>query len=94
MNTFLKALLIGNLICVGIWTCFGTGMILGWLGDIWERRLPNAINKPLWMCPPCMASVHGSWVCWMFIGDINVWIPFCLALCGLNKIVTVNFLRE
>lgn len=87
-------LFVAMLVCVGIWNAFGHGQILGWLGDIWEKRLPDAINKPLWSCPPCLASVHGTWM-WFFLfdGSAGYWIPFVLALSGLNKIVAHNVLR-
>jgi hypothetical protein len=93
MNEFFPRLFAASLICVGIWNLFGNGMILGWLGNIWEKRLPDAINMPLWSCPPCMASVHGTWVWFYLGGDVAMWVPFCLALCGCNKLLSDNLLH-
>lgn len=93
MNEFLLKLFVASLMCVGIWNLFHKGMILGWLGDIWERRLPEAINKPLWSCPPCLASVHGTWIWFYLGGDAMMWVPFCLALSGLNKLLSDNLLH-
>lgn len=88
-----EKLVVACLICIGITTLFNKGMLLGWLGDIWERRLPDAINKPLWSCLPCMASVQGTWIWFLLGGSVELWVPFCLALCGLNRIVSDNLLR-
>lgn len=92
MTDFLLRLLVGCLIIIGIWNAFKPDMILGWLGDIWDRRLPDAINKPVWSCPPCMASVHGTWIWFLAGGDLTWWVPFVLALSGLNRIVSGKLL--
>lgn len=93
MQSIPEKLVTACLICIGIWTLFNKGMLLGWLGDVYERRLPEWINKPLWSCPQCMASVHGTWIWFAWDGPVELWIPFCLALCGLNRIVSDTFLR-
>lgn len=94
MIEFLLRLVVASLICIGIWTLFNRGMLLGWLGDIQEKRLPDAINKPLWSCPPCMASVHGTWIWFgLYHGDVTLWVPFCLALCAINRIIADNLLK-
>ncbi len=92
MTFFLLLLPIACLICIGWWNAFSKGMIFGWLGDIWERRLPEAINKPLWSCPPCLASSVGSVVWFWFGGDLTNWLPFVLALSGVNRIVSGKLL--
>ncbi len=90
---FIIHLVVAMLICAGIWNAFTKGQILGWLGDIWEKRLPNAINKPLWMCMPCLASFWGTLIWFLvFDGDRWMWIPFVLALSGLNRIIAHNLL--
>lgn len=93
MIHILLLLPLASLICIGIWNAFGPGMILGWLGNVWEKRLPDAINKPLWSCPPCMASVHGTWIWMLFGGGLGMWLPFVLALSGLNRIVAAKLLQ-
>lgn len=93
MKDLLLHLVVASLIIFGIWNAFGPKMIFGWLGDIWEKRLPDALNKPLWACPPCMASVWGT-AYWFFVGGrIEWWIPFVLALSGFNRIISANFLK-
>lgn len=92
---FWLRLALAALIIVGIWTAFGKGMILGWLGDIFERRLPEALCKPLFECPPCMASTYGSAVWLLTGGSVDLWwIAFVLALSGAMKLCAGNLLRE
>ena len=49
------------------------------VGDFW--------NKPLFTCPPCMASVHGTWFYWlvspMNIQSLIFWPVYILFLSGL-----------
>lgn len=93
MTSFPLLLLIGSLICVGIWNAFAPGMIFGWLGSIWDRRLPEALQKPIYSCLPCMASVHGTWFWILAGGDLTWWLPFVLALSGANRIVAGTLLK-
>lgn len=93
MNNFLPLLLIASLVCFGVWNAFAPGMILGWLGNIWDRRLPECLQKPLYSCPPCLASIYGSVVWILAGGDLTWWLPFVLALSGLNRIVAGNLLK-
>lgn len=93
MNDFFPRLIISSLVIFGWWNLFAPGMILGRLGDVWEKRLPEAINKPLWACPPCLASTLGS-LMWFYLGGgWDLWIPFILALSGFNRIVASNLLK-
>lgn len=80
-------------IIVGIWTLFLEGMLLGWLGDFFHKTLPVFIQKPLYDCPPCMSSIWGTTIWFASGGDFIFWVPFCLALCGLLKILAHNLLR-
>lgn len=91
-SNFLFLLLIGCLICIGIWNAFKPDMLMGWLGEICDRYLPEAVNKPIWSCPPCLASVHGTWIWFLAGGDLTWWLPFVLALSGLNRIVSGKLL--
>ena len=93
MNDFLPRLLIASLVCFGIWNAFAPGMILGWLGDVFERRLPEALQKPLYSCPPCLASIYGSIMWFLLGGDTTLWIPFVIALSGFNRILASNLLK-
>lgn len=100
---FFYLLAIGCLWVIGVWTLFQPGMILQNLGDhieafcirVWGTVAGRMICKPLFTCPPCMASVHGS-IIWFTFGprDWLWWIPFLLCLCGFLKLVTVKFLSD
>jgi hypothetical protein len=50
--------------------------------------LPEWIRKPLFECPPCMSSLHGT-IAFFIIGDFSIyfWPVFCFCLCGLNYII-------
>jgi hypothetical protein len=80
------------LIIIGIWTLYQPGMLLGECGNILEKNLPKFLTKPLFDCPPCMSSIWGTWIWVETGGDWLWWIPFCLALCGILKIVAHNLL--
>lgn len=82
-------------VVVGVWTLFGRGMLLGWLGDILDRWLPEFVAKPLYACLPCMASTWGTLIWFLMAGSVELaWPVFCLALCGILKILSVNLLRH
>lgn len=92
MSQFPLLLLVGCLICIGIWNAFKPDMILGCLGRIWDKRLPEMLQKPLYSCPPCMASIYGSALWILAGGDLTFWLPYVLALSGLNRIVSGKLL--
>ena len=49
---------------------------LQWLGDL----LPydKWYHKPLWGCPPCMSSVHGV-LLWFIFQPVTLWeLPFSI----------------
>lgn len=78
---------------LGVWTLFGKGMLLERLGDRLERTEPAWLNKPLWICPPCMSSVWGTAIWFATGGDWIWWPAFVLALCGVLKLCVHNLLR-
>jgi len=91
---FWPRLFLGILVIIGIWNAFGPGMIFGKAGDFLDSILPKYATKPLFECPPCMASVHGSWV-WLVTGGALAWLPvFIVALSGAMKLVTLTFLDK
>lgn len=66
------------------------------LDDIWDilPKWKQRLFKPLFACPACMASVHGTIIYLVFvapfIGYLH-WIPFCIVLCGLNFFLSQFF---
>lgn len=54
--------------------------------------IPARIRKPIWDCPPCCSSVHGTVSYFIFTNYpdqhiIPLWVAFCFILCGLNYII-------
>lgn len=89
MNLFFWQTLLGTaLIIVAVHNLFGPGELFGWLGDIFDRRLPKALQKPIYTCMPCQASIYGT-ATWLYLqGPLELYVPFILALSGLMKIVS------
>lgn len=85
-----------SLIILGIYVCFRQGMILGWVRiavanklDRWAGiKWSRYVQKPLWDCLPCMASVWTIVLTW----QVNMWQ--ILAVCGLNFLISKAFLDE
>lgn len=94
MNTdFWLRIAIAAAVIVGIWTVCGKDMLLARPADWMEDHFPRWVTKPLFVCPPCMSSVHGTWI-WLVTGGHWTGIPiFCLALCGVMKLIAGNFLE-
>jgi len=90
---FWLRLALAALVILGVWNAFGPGMILSRAGDWFERHAPT-LGKPIGLCPPCMASLHGTWV-WLITGGHWTCIPiFILALSGLMVLIARNLLKE
>lgn len=64
---------------------FLEGEIFGKLGEKIRLRLIDWMTKPLFDCPFCMPSVHGTLFYFLFCSDnpIYMWPIFCVGLCGL-----------
>lgn len=45
------------------------------------------ISKPIWYCPTCMCSIHGT--IWHFYlgGEVWSWIPTVLGVCLVNVLI-------
>lgn len=85
---------LGVLVITGIWNAFDRDMIFGKLGDFLHSLLPKWATMPLFECPMCMASVHGTWL-WLVTGGEWLWLPiFILALSGAMKLVTNALLNS
>lgn len=83
-------LALSSLWCLGLNSLFQENMILEKLGQLFDEMLPAWVNKPLWRCPPCMASFHGTVVYFCALSseyDLWLWLPFVVCLAGLNYII-------
>jgi len=111
MTDFLLLLVLTSLWIFGFRTLFQEDMILEKLGNkLWGESLQYAADEkyhptggwlPVWFCkmlfqcPPCMASVHGSYSFFLLfdhhgisiIDTTGLWIAFCICLCGLNYLI-------
>lgn len=95
-------LAIGIVWVMGFYTLFEPGMIFGELGDWIEwiiaysttKKFAEMAVKPLFRCPPCCASVHGSAIWYLAGGSLALWIPFIVCLCGCLSLVTRIFPQD
>lgn len=65
---------------------------------VWDDipRWGKLILKPLFACPACMASIHGTVIYFTFLFPLIgfwFWLPFCVCLCGLNFFVSQFFVE-
>lgn len=88
MIDFILLLVLTSTWCFGFRALFQPDMILEKVGDwMWDKS--EFVSKPLFQCPPCMASIHGS-IAFILFNDFFIlqWIAFCICLCGLNYLIT------
>ena len=72
--------------CIYVWT--QEGMIFEKQGNWIKKKVGDFWCKPLICCPPCMASVHGTWFYLACVGDLEWFLlVYVMALCGLTYIV-------
>lgn len=83
--TFIEYLIVGSLWCFGFWKLWDD-LLLPLRTKI-ELAIGMKWTKPLFNCPPCMGSVHGLFLGYMFFGVNTVVILYCFALCGLNYLI-------
>jgi len=89
MTDFLVWLIISSFWIWGFHFCFREKQIFGSTGNWLDNRLPKWICKPLFKCPMCMASIHGTAI---YLLSPMAYHPayhllFVMALCGLNDII-------
>lgn len=85
----IQQILTVSLICAGLHVASWEGNVFGgvraflatWLDRAVGKKWSRYIQKPLWDCLPCMASV---WTI-LFTWSIDPWL--ILAVCGLNSII-------
>lgn len=81
---FFLFVIIGSLWCWGIHAFFQLSGL--------EKFAHFALflRKPLFDCPPCMGSIHGTMIYLLFmVHEIGIlfWPIYCICLCGLNYII-------
>lgn len=86
--TVLPFLIIGVGWIWGVHCLFEESYLLGFIPES-LKWLPDWITKPLWGCPACMSSVHGSILFLIFLKVHLIWWPvYCVCLCGFNYIIS------
>lgn len=86
MQLFLLIVL-NSLACLGIHCVTRDGMIFGTIADYIRDAIGDMTCKPLFDCPPCMASIWGIAGWFYFQPELNI-IPYLLVLCGVNALVS------
>lgn len=88
MIDLLIILLLNAFLIAGIHLATYDEMILVWLHYI---GLPSWLEKPLFDCPTCMASVHGTYVYLLALSYINLplWglVLYIPVLAGISTLV-------
>lgn len=90
---------------VGVWNAFLPGQILSPIGDLlsgnnkapipFDGMAPEWVTKPLYECPMCCASVHGT--LWWFVfgmGSVWFWPVYVVCLSGAMKIIAILVLNK
>lgn len=86
--SLLILLVIGVLWTWGIHCLFSEGYILEPVGLVIEKAIGTWACKPLFLCPPCMSSVHGI-IIFFWIVDLPWYNVFVYVICltGINFII-------
>lgn len=87
MTELFAPLTINLLVIFAVYTLFSEGMFFENAGDWVRIKVGDYWCKPLICCPPCMASVHGTWFYLTFFGLNWMIVIYVLALCGLTYLV-------
>lgn len=84
--------------------CFGVHVVVkNFLYEIdidiyakWDdlKRWTKIIIKPLFACPYCAASFHGTIIYFVWVNEgLFYWPVFCICLCGFNYLLS-QFINE
>jgi hypothetical protein len=88
--TFLVIALVNAFIINGIHLSTYEGMINAWIPRL-LKNTPEWVQKPLYDCPTCMASVHSTYIFWAaypFTLESLILYPFyILALAAMATVI-------
>jgi hypothetical protein len=76
----------------GFHVLFEDGNLLEGVGKVIERTIGTWYSKPLFMCPICMASIHGTISFWIlyfnyYLDKPLTWPIFCICIAGINYLL-------
>ena len=78
--------LVGNALFIfGLSKLLSEKMIFGRIGAYVQSKIGETASKPLFACPPCMASVWGSAWFAIFIGEWLILPLYLILLVGLVR---------
>ena len=86
-------LVLNSLVCLGVHVLTRDGMLFAPVADWIRNSLKGVFNisefwcKPLFDCPPCMASVWGL-LGWFYLMPSLAIVPYLLVLCGVNALIS------
>lgn len=88
MKEWILYLILNSLWIWGFHALFAKEMILERVGDWLCDRLPEWITRPVFDCPTCQSSIHGTLVYFLFVNTgLLMWPVYCVCLCGLNYLL-------
>jgi len=83
-------LVLNSLACLGVHCLTREGMILEKVANYIRLYIGEFWCKPLFDCPPCMASVWGL-LGWFYLTPSLAIVPYLLVLCGVNALTSKMF---
>lgn len=88
MTDFILLLIMGVFWTWGVHCLFAPKYILYKIGEVIWESVPKWLTKPLFVCPPCMASVHGFLIATAYYDfHLMIIIVYMVCLCGVNFIL-------
>ncbi len=97
----IQVIVVVSLMITGVFIAFQQGNVFSFIRVWCANQLDKAlglkwsryVQKPLWDCLPCMASVWGVAFGFVFLSDWRI-IIVVLAVCGLNALFAKAFFEE
>ena len=81
------AIVLNSFACLGVHCLTREGMLMYNVADYIRSKVGEFICKPLFDCPPCMASVWGL-LGWFYLEPGLAIVPYMLVLCGVNALIS------
>jgi hypothetical protein len=80
-------LVLNSLGCLGVHCLTREGMLFEQAANYIRLYVGEFWSKPLFDCPPCMASVWGL-LGWFYLTPSLAIVPYLLVLCGVNALTS------
>jgi hypothetical protein len=80
-------IVLNSLACLGVHCVTREGMLFGPVAEYIRSIIGEYSCKPLFDCPPCMASVWGLLGWFYFMPSLAI-VPYLLVLCGVNALIS------